>query len=298
MSLETFRGVVDKAKEDGAHQIDLFSWSEPFLSPNLHEYISLVKKAGLPCGVSSTLSLYKIKNFDAAIEALDFVTISVSGFEQEIYEVNHVGGRVEWVKQNLERIGKLKRSGEASVDAKLRMLMFDYNQGEESKLRALADGVGIGFEVLLAEGHPVKAPQPRDAETQIMAGLQRYSPGRPFEPTGYVCPLIFEHVTINADGNVYQCTAYGNFDVLKIGPFIELTREEILLRRYMQPVCNSCPWTRRPVTPIERVLLQQAMAARLGEEIVNRAPRLSGPNPKTATTVDGYIVQKSKQFAR
>jgi MoaA/NifB/PqqE/SkfB family radical SAM enzyme len=298
MSLSMFRDIVNKAVDDGAYKVDIFSWIEPFLCRNLHEYITIVKNAGLPCGVSSTLSLRNINQFESAICAMDTLTISISGFEQKIYEINHVGGRIEWVKQNLERLGELKRSGAASVNATLRMLMFDYNRGEEPKLRALAESVGIGFEVLLAEGHPVRLPQSREGEAEVLTRMHEFSPNRPHESTGEVCPLIFEHVTINADGDVYQCTAYGNFEVMKIGAFLELTREEVLLRRYTHPVCNSCPWSRRAVAPLEMVLLQQAMAARLGEQIVNRVPRLSTPVRHPVTTSDGFLVQKSKQFMK
>ena len=296
MSLDMFRRIVHKARDDGAYRVDIFSWIEPFLCRNLHEYIAIVKDAGMPCGISSTLSLPKIQDFDAAICAMDLLTISISGFEQAIYEVNHVGANIHWVKRNLERLGELKRSGAAHVNATLRMLMFDYNSDEEPKLRDLAEEIGIRFEVLLAEGHPLRMRQPRDAEAELHHRIQSHGPAPRNEPAGKICPLIFEHVTVNAAGDVYQCTAYGNYQVLKIGPFLDLTREEILLRRFIQPACASCGWGRRAVAPIERVLLQQAMAARLGEEIVNRVPRLSAPVGYLPTTKEGHIISKSKAW--
>jgi MoaA/NifB/PqqE/SkfB family radical SAM enzyme len=129
MSLEMFRNIINKAKGDGAYKVDIFSWIEPFLCRNLHEYVAVVKSAGLPCGLSSTLSIRNINEFDATIGAIDTLTISISGFEQEINEINHVGGTIEFVKRNLQRLDELKRSGATSVDATLRMLMFDYNCG-------------------------------------------------------------------------------------------------------------------------------------------------------------------------
>jgi hypothetical protein len=158
----------------------------------------------------------------------------------------------------------------------------------------LAESVGIRFEVLIAAGHPTTMPQPRDAEAKLLRQLQTFDPERPYEPAGKVCPLIFEHVTINADGDVYQCTAHGNYGVLKIGSFLGLTREEVLLRRYTHPVCNSCSWGRRPVAPMERQLLQQALATRLGEKIISRVPHLSVPVAHQPTTAEGYLISKSK----
>ncbi len=296
MPLDVFERIVVKAKIDGAYKVDIFSWIEPFLCRNLHEYISIITKHGLPCGVSSTLSLKNIKDFDAAILGMDTLTISISGFTQDVYAINHKGGNIDWVKSNLVQLGVLKKYGGARVDATLRMLMFDYNRAEEPKLRQLAEQIGIRFEVMLAEGDPVTMPQPRDAETQVISRLQNFHASRPHEPAGKVCPLVFEHVTVNADGDVYQCTAYGNYEVLKIGPFLELSREEVLLRRYTQPICNSCSWSRRPVTPIEKVQLQQAMSARMGEEIVNRVPSLSSPLEYVPYTQEGHIISKSKAW--
>ncbi len=252
-------------------QVDLFSWTEPFLCPNLHEYIAVVNDAGLPCGVSSTLSLRNIKAFDEAICRLDVLWISVSGLEQEIYQVNHVGGNIEYVKRNLERIAELKRSGAARVNATLRLLLFDYNRDEEPKLRAYRR----------EPRHRVRGPRrfgPSHQDAAVERRRSRYGPpiavvslDASARTVGTVCPLLFEHITVNADGDVHQCCAYGNYDVLKIGPYLELTPEEILLRRYTHPICNSCSWPRRPVRPVERVMLQQAMGARLG------VPDRSGP---------------------
>ena len=107
-----------------------------------------------------------------------------------------------------------------------------------------------------------------------------------------VCPLIFEHVTVNAHGDVYQCTAYGNFEVLRIGPFLELSREEVLFRRSVQPICRTCTWSRRPSTQVDRALLGQAFSAHIGEPVVDRIERLSGPLESYPRTAEGHIVEK------
>jgi MoaA/NifB/PqqE/SkfB family radical SAM enzyme len=292
MSLNMFRKIVTKAKNDGAYRVDIFSWIEPFLCKNLHEYIAIVKDAGLPCGVSTTLSLSRIPNFAEALQQMDLLTISISGFEQSVYEVNHRGGNVEWVKRNLEKLSMLKRSGQTKVDATLRMLRFDYNAEEEIKLRYYAVGLGINFEVLRAAGHPVHMQQSPTERNELLNRLGKaYDHGWPQQP-GKVCPLIFEHVTVNAEGDVYQCTAYGNFDVVRIGPYLDLTREEVLFRRYVQPLCKTCTWSRRDATADERVLLHQALGARLAEPVSDRVPRLSGPLQELPRTAEGHIVEK------
>jgi len=84
MPLEQFRQIVAKGKSEGAHRVDLFNWTEPFLYRNIHEYVAAVKELGLPCGMSSTLSIKTIRGFAETLKNLDMLTISMSGFEQEV----------------------------------------------------------------------------------------------------------------------------------------------------------------------------------------------------------------------
>jgi hypothetical protein len=163
------------------------------------------------------------------------------------------------------------------VNATIRFLQFDYNAGEEPKLRDLAARLGLRFEVLVGSGHPLKSPQPANEAEQVRKRLTNYSASRPHEQTGEVCPLIFEHVAVNAAGDVYECCAYGNYDVMKIGAYLDLPREEILMRRYTHPICNSCSWPRRAATTEELFRLHQAMDHRIGRGVPASGTRQSRP---------------------
>jgi len=298
MPLDMFEKIVVKAKKDGAYRVDIFSWIEPFLCQNLEEYTQIIKKHGLPCGVSTTLALRNIRSFAAVLRDIDLLTISISGFDQETNAINHKGANIEWVKKNLATLSHLLRSGHTKVNATLRMLLFDYNAHHEPLLRQYASNLGINFEVLRAAGHPRHAQQsPREREDLLRRLATPYDDNGPHQP-GKVCPLLFEHVTINAHGDVYQCTAYGNFDIMRIGHFLNLSREEILFRRYTQPVCRTCNWARRWATRDERRLVHQALNSQLGEAIPDRVPSLSGPLDHVPTTQDGHIVEKHLAFAQ
>jgi MoaA/NifB/PqqE/SkfB family radical SAM enzyme len=294
MPLALFREIVAKAKADGAYKVDIFSWIEPFLCRNLHEYIAVVKEAGLPCGVSSTLSLRKISGFEEALRLMDTLTVSISGASQAVYEVNHRGGRLDWVRENLARIAALRQAGGLRAAVTLRMLRFDYNGGEEPALRELAAATGVAFEVLTGEGHPVRRPQRADTARRVEKMARRAAYVQRFRNRGKVCPLIFEHVTVNVAGDVYQCTAYGNYETLRIGLFLELSREEVLMRRQANPVCRSCAWVRRPMNDADRLLLAQAEAVLRGEKLVERAAYLSRPAAAHPVTTDGHLVAKSR----
>ena len=47
MSLSMFRRIVEKGRHDGAYQVGLFNWVEPFLIDDLSEYTKIVKQFDL-----------------------------------------------------------------------------------------------------------------------------------------------------------------------------------------------------------------------------------------------------------
>jgi MoaA/NifB/PqqE/SkfB family radical SAM enzyme len=292
MSLSMFRRIVEKGRHDGAYQVGLFNWVEPFLIEDLSEYTKIVKQFGLRCEVASTLSLRRIDGLTKCLRFVDMLWVTISGFEQSTYEINHVGGNVAYVLEHLRTISEAKKDGEINSDILIRFLRFDYNAHEEDRLRSLADESGFRFEVLLGTGHPIRATASPDRQREISDLLGAFSSSRIYEAAGSVCPLIFEHVAVNADGDVYQCSAHGYHPPLRIGSYLDLSREEILIRRYHQPFCNFCDWTRRPATELEKELLHQALDARLGRPIINRLPRLSEPNVPVQLTPEGYQLPK------
>lgn len=290
--MPVFNRVVEKGLNDGAYQIGLFNWIEPFLVTNLNEYAAAVKQYGLRCEVASTLSLRVIDNLIECLKSVDMLWITTSGFSQEIYEINHVGGHVEYMISHSKEIAQAKREGRIQTDILLRFLRFDYNEHEQEQVRDLALHLGFRFEVLIGSGHPMRKRVPADRGREIYDALGHFSSSRKHEPPGSICPLLFEHIAVNADGDVYQCSAHGYHEPLRIGPYLELSREEILLRRYNQPFCNSCSWKRRAASDKEKLLLKQALDARLGLPIVDRVPHMSGPNVTSEIAEDGSILPK------
>ena len=218
--------------------------------------------------------------------------VTMSGLSQSVYEVNHAGGKVENVIRHLNTISEAKISGEIYTDILVRFLMFDYNAHEREDLRILVERLGFRFEVLIGSGHPIRMKASARREREIYDVLGAFSSARIYERPGLVCPLIFEHIAVNADGDVYQCSAHGYHQPLRIGSYLDLTREEVLLRRYNQPFCNSCDWRRRQASEQEVALLHQALDARMGRPIVDRISRLSGPDAIQDRTSEGYQLPK------
>ena len=264
MSLDKFERIAIKAQKEGFSTIGFFNWTEPFLAAGLEKYVSIVKTLGLFPVISSNLSLGKIRNLEAVLAETYMLMVSVSGLNQQVYEINHVGGDFDLIMANLEQISLLKRTGRINTRIVLKFIQFDYNVGEREKLRELAERLGLEFEIVTGSGHPSWAMI--HAEEDLLQRLSSYNSSRPHEKPGEVCPMLFDHVAIDCEGDIFECCAYGNFDVMRIGQYLDLSPEETLLRRYQHPVCNSCNWPRRAATEEEKYLLARSVLSRLSTQ--------------------------------
>ncbi|MBW2596427.1 MAG: hypothetical protein JRC93_10715 [Deltaproteobacteria bacterium] len=93
--------------------------------------------------------------------------------------------------------------------------------------------------------------------------LKNYVPDKPYEQDGEVCPLIMDTISIDASGKAFVCCACPNYWFFRIGAYLEMTKDEILMKRYSHPICASCPFPRRDATDPDRNALVGALVSRL-----------------------------------
>lgn len=270
MPLSTFGQIANKIKLEGYPKIALYSWTEPFLCKTLHEYVAIVKSLDLLCEISSNLSHPPKDYLPSIINALsagvDHLVVSVSGISQTVYSVYHQNGKIDLVKANLEAIADQCRSGGLVTQVTLKFLKFPHNLQEEKACADYAIQLGIGFEVIDGVGDPNMPTKGEDVQRGIEARLKSFNVshqiGSELEHKTIdanlidnICCLIADTIAIDASGDVYQCCAYPYVEQLRIGQYINLTEDELLLRRYTHPICASCDFPRRDVTghDIERL---------------------------------------------
>lgn len=265
MPLDLFERIVAKARQEGYDTVGLYNWTEPFLNPRIPDYVRLVKSAGLACDASSTLSLRARTDLIAETlrAGLDKLIVSLSGFTQETHAVNHRGGDLALVKQNLETISRLRAAERIPTEVVLRFLRFDHNADDAGPLADYARRLGFAFEILPGVGMVDNPISNYVHEDVYRSRLANYSPARPHERPGEVCPLIMETIAVDAGGMVSLCCANPSFPALEIGPYLELTGPEILLARYTHPICPSCAFPRRAATADDGARLLDALASRL-----------------------------------
>jgi pyruvate-formate lyase-activating enzyme len=262
MNLETFRAVVGKIKREGYGRIGLFSWTEPFLVRDLQDYVAEVKKWDLPCLLSTTFSLRHIDNLEATLLAEpDLITVSVSGFDQATYQINHVGGDLGYVFANLERAAKIVKSNALATTITLRFLEFAHNAHQEDSLRAHAAALGIDFEIIPGAGDPFDPGERGEWTDDFVRKLIAAAPETSPETCGQICNLMFGQISIDCHGDVYTCCAYPTHPSLRIGRYLDLSADEILLRRWTHRFCKACNWPRSDATDGDKTRLYRAVAA-------------------------------------
>jgi hypothetical protein len=271
MSIDLFKRIIEKAKGEGYNLVGIYNWTEPFLAKELPKYISIVKEFGLCCEVSSNLSLNPLKYFNiieqSLMAGLDRLVVSVSGYRQTVYEINHVGGNISWVRENLEHISQFKRKGIISTRVFLRFLKFDYNIEEEPLLKNYMASLGLDFEVLVGVGRPDNPVSLFASEEHFLDRLKKSNYSKTYEIKEEICPLIMDTVSIDIEGNAYICCAYPNYLSLRIGAYLEVPENDLLLRRYTHPICITCAFPRRKTTESDCKSLSKAMKSRVDNPI-------------------------------
>jgi hypothetical protein len=120
------------------------------------------------------------------------------------------------------------------------------------------------YEVIAGAGHPDTPPDtPFHARSltddffrKQMAAAPEASP----ESCGKICALMFDFISIDCHGDVYICCAFPNQPSLRIGSYLDLSAQEILLRRWTHSFCKGC--TGLDARP--RILTSAGYVAQLG----------------------------------
>jgi hypothetical protein len=254
-----FAAIVARLRQDGFGKIGLFNWTEPFLNPRLHEFVAIAKAAGLWVSVSSTLSLRRIPNLEATLAAgLDSLIVSTSGTDQATHEINHVRASLAYTREQLARVREIIDRRGLSTHVAYRFLRFDYNAHQVPAARAYADAMRFGFDEIAGYGDPKSnmflGIKDDTYVRSIKAGAALPQPSP--EESGKSCDLMFDQMAIDCAGDVYLCCAVPNYPSMRLGRFLELSADEILARKFVNPYCRGCTVPRRERKPDEAARLQ------------------------------------------
>lgn len=144
MPVELFERVLSTLAEQRVlgEYVNLYNWGDPLLHPHLDEILDVCRARGVKAILSTNLSFPARRVDDLRAGPVELLLVSVSGFTQATYAVNHVGGDLGAVLRNLERLA-VDRGGIRELV--LKFLVFDHNRHELAAAKCFCDERGIGF---------------------------------------------------------------------------------------------------------------------------------------------------------
>jgi len=145
MSVEQFRRIIDEIRGRTA-TVSLYTWGDPMTHPDLDEMCRIAHEAGLQVHISTNFS-FKLKDerIRSLVESgLSHLTVCVDGLSQQKYEKTRVGGRIEWVLDNLRRVLETRRAlGREFPKVEVQFIKFQHNVDELEAARKLTSELGV-----------------------------------------------------------------------------------------------------------------------------------------------------------
>ena len=127
-----------------AIQTTLYNYGEPLLNPHTPRFIRKAKAYLTRTALSTNMA---VKRFDAqayALSGLDFMTLSIDGATQPVYEKFRRKGDLETVFRNVRSLVEAKRKeGRRSPVLNWQFLAFEHNAHQIEEARNLAQTMGV-----------------------------------------------------------------------------------------------------------------------------------------------------------
>jgi MoaA/NifB/PqqE/SkfB family radical SAM enzyme len=132
MSLEDFARIVEEVAGKSM-ALSLYYLGDPLVHPDLDEMCRIARRGRLNSHISTNFSfnLSDERLCSLVTSGLTHLTVAVDAMRQETYERTRVGGRLDVVLDNLERLLRIRRElGQARPHVEVQFIKFQHNLGE------------------------------------------------------------------------------------------------------------------------------------------------------------------------
>jgi MoaA/NifB/PqqE/SkfB family radical SAM enzyme len=246
MSVEFFEKVLEKlsAEHPGKRLfIDLYNWGEPALHPELPQIIKVIKARKWGCGLSCNMNIFPEMK-EVVKNNPDYIRISLSGYQNKIYQQTHRKGDVNRVKSNMHMLRYYMDSYRSDVIVQVGFHVYRTNFPDDFlSMRRLCDELGFIFAPVIATLMPAeKAVQAVDGTAEpadralldnLVLSLKQWSA----HPD---CQYRSIRTTINFDGSVPLCCATFEQAQIIAKDFLSVPHAELQARKYAHDFCGTC----------------------------------------------------------
>lgn len=211
LSFEVFQKFIDECGDYLLHLI-FWNWGEPFLNPDLFRMIAYAKRKGIIVHTSTNgnVPLDEAQTEALVDSGLDSLVVAVDGATQETYEKYRIGGRLDVVLSNIQKIVRIRSlKGSASPIINMRFVVMRHNESEIPQARILAQKLGVDyFSLKSVDMHPERGRELDKSYAPRNTHYRRYEYDKnTFErkQTPFVCMRPWKRVTLDATGEVIPC---------------------------------------------------------------------------------------------
>lgn len=248
MSAAMYKKVLDKllCEIPLLGSIQLYTWGEPLLNPQLPEIVRTTRQAVVLSAISSNLN--HAKHLESVVEAgPDWFKVSCSGWG-ESYERTHTGGKWDVFLANLRKLAALRDRVCPEMQITVNYHLYKHNIGEDYKrMQRLCRELSLIFRPSPAYLYPadtlmdyVNGKSLSDAANRtqplLLLGLDE-GLALARQRTAMPCPEE-RCFPINWNGVVRTCGIY--FKPTIAENFLETPLAEILRRKRVSSLCAAC----------------------------------------------------------
>lgn len=250
MTVDRFTKYIDKILNDtpNVYYIDLFCWAEPFLNKNLPIFIRILKERKIACFLSTNFS-HEANLKDVVNQHPDYLRISISGYTQDIYGVDHVGGDINLVKSNMYRLRYYINKYSPETYVEVAYHIYNYNKHEIEKVKNLCSDLDFKFAPFNVTLLPIerlidykegKINLPKNILSRLESKLD-FALKKIHSVDFDMCCVASGMVTVLADGKVLICDyCFDKNRSIISNDFLEIKYNEIIKLKKTNTVCIKC----------------------------------------------------------
>ncbi|MCD4812945.1 radical SAM protein [bacterium] len=254
MSIELFSQILDKIERESPGQatyLCLFNWGDPFMHPQLPQFVELARKRGMPAQISTNLNLEK--NIEEVVRAEPLnIRISLSALDQTNYYKTHYPGDVSKVMSNARFLRACLDKYASQIPVHFYYHKYRHNQGETlQRAQKFAESLGFEFKTIKAGFAPLEkmldifegnSTKQDEAVLSMLCFSLEEARERSLLLRGEHpdCVLRQYQTTIDFDGGVANCCiAYERKHYLHPN-FLDLEHADLQTKKYNSELCRRC----------------------------------------------------------
>ena len=226
MTFEEYKYVIDKISRNTLLVI-LYDEGEPLLNQNIYNIIEYTNKLNISTSVSTNFSFELSDNNieQLLLSGLSKIRVSMEGMNQEMYEKYRVGGDLSLVKNNLERMMKVKKRYKLKIPiVELQFLNFGYNANHIKDALKYARYIGINqFNSYRANFNNLWIPYDGSEKDRVKMG----------------CLGLWTTLYVSNDGQMFPCHYGEDTGMDAVGSIFNHDLEILWNANYMQRLRKS-----------------------------------------------------------